>query len=467
MMRKMMVAASLWAMAACGSTIDEGENGECTENCGPDTTPPVIALASSPVHDERGDAIDFSSGEPVHAHDGEAIDLAGADCPDVYKYGYLMSSTGPTFGRQASQNPLAWNVTIDDATLDPDVTAYRVRDAAGGILLDWTALAKTDDGYRVSLYRDGEHGIAALGTTDAEYKLDVRARDKGGLETVSTYCWKHHPLAAPLGFEPLAQANRPFQLFGMSFAAGSAMSPLMTPGSLNAVAAQPFVQYTAEPVILQLVKPTSSPRYRKTYVDDYVQIGTGPGGVCDDFSPMPANCDMSPLPDPADVTTTGTIGSHGEGFAIIDDATGLPLQLGESVTIPPRAANEPPHRYRIEWQIGGATDLLPAGNAVSEYQIGGVGYTGRPVTEYLERCAHVTTRCPGGNCVDTCDGTIQYGRMVALDELQLEFDPIVWTVRTSASSTITPVAVTYAPESMFTSASLAWDAGNDDLPGPK
>src|SRR5262249_32377529 len=101
-----------------GSNDDSGNGSGSDQGSGSDMEPPhPPAQLYGHIHDERGDAIDYSTGEPVHRHDGASIDLS-AGCPAVYKYAYLMDQSDPLFGRQATKNPLAWHVMTDVASLD-------------------------------------------------------------------------------------------------------------------------------------------------------------------------------------------------------------------------------------------------------------------------------------------------------------------------------------------------------------
>ena len=312
----MRTFAIVAALAACG-TVNEvtpgggsnepiggaitGEQSESSSGSGSGSgspTHPYNQLFGS-VHDERGDTIDFSTGEPVHTHAGPVIDLS-TTCPAVYKYAYLMDESDPMFGRQVQTNPLAWHVTPTLSPLDDSASAYRVRASDDSVLLDWTALAADDQGvYTVELHRNGTHPIAALGTTTGQMTVDVRFRDTAGNEMVASACWEHHPLAAPLEVASFA----PSDLFQMSLPAHSAISTLMESGV--AVVSAPVIQQVGEPVTIALTgSPTGN--YTRTIVNDYL-----PGAITRTSiacSTSPSTCDMSPASNlPSDVAT-GAIG---------------------------------------------------------------------------------------------------------------------------------------------------------------
>src|SRR3954467_15102094 len=98
------ILSLVMVVAGCGATMEPGPT------TGDDDTmdPHAVGELYGSVLDERGDTIDFSSGEPVHTHAGPAIDLA-KDCPAVWKYAYLESTQSPMFGRETTPNPLAWH----------------------------------------------------------------------------------------------------------------------------------------------------------------------------------------------------------------------------------------------------------------------------------------------------------------------------------------------------------------------
>lgn len=440
---------------------------EAVRSLGLDGAPPAITLAPSPVRDERGDAIDFGSGEPAHTHSGAAVDLAASGCPSVYKYAYLMSAVNPAFGRQTARNPLAWNLAIAAKEIDPASTAYRVRNPENQVVLDWTAVRPTaSNNYAIELFRDGEHGIAALGTTAGQFTLDVRARDVAGLETVSSYCWDHHPLAAPLEISQLDKAtavdpNGLYNgLFGMSLAANSPISVLAGFGTGAAVASQRIVQYTAEPIVVSATQVGGGAHVSRTYVDDYVAVTDLGSIACAGF-----DCDATMPADPADSTISAATSGQSWTLAIVDEQTG---QLINGAVIPPRTTNEPPHAYRVFVSIAQVSELCPAQFMYpGEFSIGGLGYTGFAATGLFTKCAGATTEvCHGQFCQTYCPAK-QFGRMVALDTVSLDFNAMSVDFKVSPSSSVAPAAPSHVSASTFSMAATTWNGGDDDLPGPK
>jgi len=186
------------AGSGSGSDVSMGSGGSAQP-------PPPPGTLYGTVLDERGDAIDFSTGEPVHTHAGPSIDLASG-CPAVYKYAYLEDQADPTFGRQTAINPLEWHVMSQVGSLDDSATAYRVRLPDGTIALDWTLAAAPDETglYTVRLYRNV---VRAIGDHTGKMFVDVRFTDTAGNETVDTACWENHPMAAPLEIAPAATSD--------------------------------------------------------------------------------------------------------------------------------------------------------------------------------------------------------------------------------------------------------------------
>jgi hypothetical protein len=181
-----------------------------------DDAPPTFAALPSIVKDERADTVGFIGVTPNHTHDGPAVTLGGMGCPDVYKYAYLLDANPPPFGGEiGSRNPLQWSfqLTDDGVGFDSNTAQVRVRvaGAGGAVLLDWTDAPERDTGpgvrrFDVPIYRNGAHGIAALGVTEGALEIDLRGHDRFGHEVSGTRCWTHHPLGAPVhlgaGFVP-------------------------------------------------------------------------------------------------------------------------------------------------------------------------------------------------------------------------------------------------------------------------
>jgi hypothetical protein len=425
-----------------------------------DAAAPQISLATSKLRDERGDTIEFSTGEPVHTHEGAEIDLAGDGCPAVYKYAYL-TDEAPAFGRQTTQNPLAWSFAIADAKLTD--TRYRVRDASDQILIDWTALAPTNGVYRVEL---GRSALPVLGTYAGQLSVDVLARDWTGREATRTACIEYYPLAAPLAIHaprPAPPPNGPApSLFEMSMAAGSEMSVLAGHGLGAAVVSQRIVQYTAEPIMLTYSLAPGAMRFSRTYVDDFVAVATTPlsNTTCDQI-----DCSAAAPADPADSVTSGSTSSYQWTLVLIDEATNQPLPNASSPRIPARGANEPPRAYRLVAYLGQLADLrVTPGMVPAEYALNNLTYTGYAPFDEQTRCTATATRCRFEVCVELCTQSTTYKRIVALDRATLEIDG-GWIALRASTVPLEAGALPGLPTSTFAMGAMVWDSGDDDLPG--
>ena len=172
-----------------------------------DDKAPTATLVGS-IKDERGDTIDFSTGEAVHTHAGAANRSLGHRLPVGL---HLRLPDGPRPRRptvaRPPPNPLAWQVTVADSTgIDSMDSAYRVRDASGAVLYDWTSISPDAAGvYAVRLYRNK---IPALGTKTGHMFVDARFRDPFGNESTKTACFDNHPMAAPFEIKPMQKAAR-------------------------------------------------------------------------------------------------------------------------------------------------------------------------------------------------------------------------------------------------------------------
>lgn len=436
-----------------------GATFEATQLFQLDEAAPQIGLAISKVRDERGDTIDFSAGEPVHTHAGAEIDLAAQSCPAVYKYVYLMGAQDPTFGRQTTQNPLAWSFEIRDAKIT--TSSYRVRNASNQVMLDWQPLPIANGVARIELRTSD---LAALTSYAGQLSVDVLARDWTGRESTSTACIDYHPLAAPLQVESIAPASAAFggtpSLFVMSTAADSQLSLLAGAGLGPAVASQRIVQYTAEPIVPSYELTAAAMRFARTYVDDFVAVSTTAlsNTACDQI-----DCSSGAPADPADSVTSGLLSQYRWTLVLIDEATNQPLSSGNPV-IPPRGANEPPRAYRLVAHLGQLADLrATAAQLPAEYTLAGLHYTGYAPFDQQTRCTATMTRCRFDVCVELCTEATTYKRMVALDRAALEIEGLTITLKSSPSTSLEPTPIWNAAPS--TAGAMTWDSGDDDLPG--
>lgn len=470
------VTGTTWSIALPTSSIAEADtrivlrmgNIEQSQLFALDDQAPVAMLFGS-IKDERNDQIDFSTGEAVHTHTGTAIDLASTGCPAVYKYAYLMDDTAPTFGREVAPNPLAWQIKVSDSTpLDGMDSAYRVRDAAGQVLYDWTSISPDATGvYTVSLFRNK---IPQLGTQTSQIHLDVRFRDSFGNESTTSACWTNHPMAAPIEIGALSTG----ELFGWTLPADSPISHLLNSTSA-VVFTQRIVQHAAEPVTIDLPTLTQNVQYTMTGVDDLVaDAPTAVTIACSSASDP--KCDTTAPADPADKIDSGTVQT---AFyrGVIDETTGqgvsgcFDIGQGLHCTIPARTSSEAPHAYRIEMSTT-AAELSPPGfiadaSELQEYTFQGLTYTGLPPSTAVTKCSHVATHVLNGTAYYTCTQQTPYVEIRALDKATLSFPAVTETFRTSPTANGTLEPVSYAAASTLSIVGKTWNAGNDDLPGPQ
>jgi hypothetical protein len=102
------VACSAGGGAGIGGGDDDGGDAGVGSGSGSGSGSGLgVEIVDTTIHDERGDTIDFATGEPNHTHAGAPITLGATGCPAVFKYGYLLDPTRP-FGKESTPNPIAW-----------------------------------------------------------------------------------------------------------------------------------------------------------------------------------------------------------------------------------------------------------------------------------------------------------------------------------------------------------------------
>jgi hypothetical protein len=432
-----------------------------------DDKAPTATLVGS-IKDERGDTIDFSTGEAVHTHAGAAIDLSGTGCPSVYTYGYLMDETPPTYGRETAPNPLAWQITVADSTgIDSMDSAYRVRDVSGAVLYDWTSISPDASGvYAVRLFRNK---IPALGSKTGHMFVDARFRDPFGNESTKSVCFDNHPMAAPFEIETMQKAT----VFGWTLAGDSPISTLSiyTPGAT--LYSQHVVQYANEPVKVSVGAPGAAITYSRTAVDHFVATGTATGFACPDPS-SPCDGGAAPTNGPDDVLTNDAVpgGSTFWYATVIDEADGHTVVArsdnGAVFTMPARSSGTP-HSYRIDFNLGVSDWYLAPPRAgltssIGEFSLNYVTYTGWNPTAGPKTCSHSTCRLlSSGDPLCTCTTGTAYSEYRALQSMSVSFGAYTQQY-TSATSTAAfePVAA-YASSAVHVPA-MTWNAGTDTLP---
>lgn len=428
---------TLFLLSACTASVDsEMPPDDVTESA-------TVRFHLTTVRDERGDTVDFASGEPVHAHDGPEVTLGGTACPDVYKYSYLMAANVP-FGRETSPNPLHWKIE-----LKTDVASAEVRVRGG----EWRAL----DADTIELSRDDV-------PTEGEYFFDVRTIDKAGGETITSACFRFHPLVAPVEVQP-ARAEA---LAAMTLVGNAPVSRLLSTTGVR-VFSQRIVHHTAEPVTLQLAIAKPSATYAMRVVDDYVISGTFQGGdTCTDAagndtgSPM---CETTPPSDPADRSASGALASGTWQLQIVDEATGAPARdcttdnLTARCTLPARAPTGAALSLTAVLVLSDVTELAPS-NPAHEIPMSGLVFTGKTF-DVVQRCTELREVTKLGSTIVYCAKYAEHTRIHALDHARIAFAPVTFALTANAQ------AIAHVPAAHATVAGFTWDAGDDDLPGPQ
>ncbi len=305
-----------------------------------DSAAPVIGLGTSKMLDERGDVIDFSTSVPVHTHQGPEIDLGAGGCPKVYKYSYLMDTHAPVHGSETTPNPIAWDLTLQDAKLA--AAEFMVRAESGTVLRDWKPIVGTGASYPLTLYRNGDAGLGELAMQPGKYTIDVRARDWGGLESTASYCIDFHPLAAPLQIMQATTPTDPTALKGWTLGANSPISRVTKPGVGGAIVEQKLVQLSSDPVALHLAAPALTGTFRTQYYQGWIESSRTKILIpCNSM-----NCDAITAPAPQSLS--GALTLYTTTIQLVDSSGTVvpPVSIG-AYAIPGRAAGAPPAEYRV------------------------------------------------------------------------------------------------------------------------
>ncbi|HEY1817543.1 MAG TPA: hypothetical protein VGG74_34625 [Kofleriaceae bacterium] len=464
---------------SAGSADDGSDTGVSQgsgSGSGMEMAPPAPGTLYGSVLDERGDQIDFSTGEPVHTHAGPSIDLA-TGCPAVYKYAYLEDQTDPQFGRQTAINPLQWNVTSQVGSLDDSATQYRVRLDDGTVVLDWTAAAAPDDNglYTVRLYRNV---VAPLGDHTGKMWVDVKFVDTQGNETVDSACWENHPMAAPLEVQPLATSD----LFTWNLPSHSPISSAIDTASLDATAEeqvgasayqQTIVQHTAEPVTLHLDHGAITGTASMTAY--YTNLAVSETAASIDCTTDPSACLLRSGGATTTASTAGALTATWN-MHVVDAATGAivchnpdgaaPSSAISGCVLPARGANEAPHVYRLIVAMSGAQSIDPDTTftkTVGEQNLtttagATVSFTGA-ITDAWASC--VEKESPNGDMY--CIAKVVYNHIAALDLSQLQLAPVQLSVQTAPDSTASLESIASYATPSLSIAAQSWDAGDAGL----
>jgi hypothetical protein len=464
-----LVASTLVACGAVNAPStpgddDSGSGSDMGSGSGSDAPHAPGQLYGS-VHDERGDAIDFSTGVPVHTHDGPLVQL-GTGCPAVYKYAYLLDQQAPLYGLQSQKNPLVWQVSTDVASIDPGETSYRVRSDDGRTLLDWIDVTPDAHGlYTIELHRSGDHPLAALGTDSGKMYIDVRFHDSAGTETIHTGCWEHHPLAAPLQVIAPAQSD----LFQMTLPLNSAISKAMNPVSIVNygvdVLSERIIQSTGEPITIAVALPQPTGHVAVTYVSEYPMTHSlAASAPCPSSTTGP--CSIA-VPAKDTESTTGDLVSSRWSTRVVDETGALVCQSDFSTTkigvsgctLPARAANSTPKNYRLIVSVGDVRALeIPravAGDPYAEHTLNLASYTGTLQPDAMWACINVVSNGSGGY---SCTSFLYHAWITALSTAHIDFDPM--TIGIDAATTPSSESLP-AADATTTTTGMSWDAGTE------
>lgn len=433
---------------------------EITQKMFHDAAGPVISVVGK-VKDERGDQIDFSTGEPVHTHVGTEVDLGASGCPVVYKYAYLMDETVP-FGRGTTKNPLAWKFSIADTKLDPSTHQFRVRTDAGATLIDWRALPAPDASgtYTVELTRKGgAFPIALLGTRTGKFFIDVRARDWNQLEAVKSFCWDHHPIAAPVEVQPFQRD----ELFDISLPDDDASAHVINYEREFGIVHQRLVQHTAEAMTIDWSATFGPINYTRTTFYNWVADVQPSGSTMCPAGNTKPECRVNWAPS----VTGGLDTRSGQilpslSVVVIDEASKMVVAASSttstSITIPARAVGAPPRAYRVIVNSASFSELQPptyfGSEQFGDFALMGLSYLGWAPMAAGVSCANMQQTAWG----PMCSQINYYWRFGALDHARIDFTSITASIKSAG------VALSHVgPE--LSAGVMSWDAGDDDLPG--
>jgi hypothetical protein len=196
-----------------------GNVGTATQRVRPDTTPPQLSFAASPVIDEATDAVvtfttnPGSAGTdevPQHAHNGTPRDLGAAGgCAAITKYSYLLSETPTAYAIETpARNPLVYQLLTDDpgVGIAAGSTQYRIKRTVNGsttTVVDWTTagpgvpVGTSVRQFAVGLYSGTVSGLA---TTPGRYDVEFRAADRLQRTATIGRCFELALKAPPLHF---------------------------------------------------------------------------------------------------------------------------------------------------------------------------------------------------------------------------------------------------------------------------
>ncbi|NJM90815.1 MAG: hypothetical protein HC863_00525 [Myxococcales bacterium] len=446
-----------------------------------DSTPPGILAESSPVYDEGLSTVDYElDNAPAntwvqrHVVSGTPIDLAqsmpGA-CATVRKFSHLLFQQH-VLGAAGALNPLQsnWVVSDDGVGIAPGTTQLRVtlkNGTAVSELIPWTpvsgvVIAPQAIRYGLGLYRDGPLAMPALGTTEGEYHVELRAADRLGRTTKQERCWTHRILAPqlrPVG--PTAGTSMMFPVSLQPTAGQKEVSPVFL--NANATGEGMWIRrvrnYLATPIFLNVtITPGVDAEVSRTFsVRNALTSPRGVSVICGvnpctiarasqiDFAPPPRRHDNLKLRARMFLVNGGQLGAEVfpcAGCANDDDAQNYTFEIPARTTPQGAALAE----YAIVTHLrptlptGGGTDVLmapedPPNGLYGEFTFNGVRLTGRVDPPGTEACTAQEEDAENNRWICIERSTRQTYR--ALTSIQYKIsDPLTTAYRTGVTPTV-------------------------------
>jgi hypothetical protein len=248
----------------------------------------------------------------------------------------------------------------------------------------------------------------------------------------------------------------------MSLPADSPVSRIMAPGGGGAPVLEARIRhFAAEPVTLRLGVRAPVASYTKHVVEDFVAPVTEAANI--DCGVEPCHRD-APL-DPPDVVSSGTLGGARWSGRLLDADTRQPVPCtAVGCPLPPRTGPEPrEYIYVVSLEHAAELGPEPAGD-LGEFSLLGLTFTGLDpaASGTFEQC--LETHLVGER--ELCIRRRTFRRLVALDRLQLQVQPIAIDVAAPLDASRIGEPAAYLPGGAVSSGGLTWDSGDDDLPGP-
>lgn len=263
-------------------------------------------------------------------------------------------------------------------------------------------------------------------------------------------------LPAPLLLEAPRAATTTRSLFGMTFAANAQISDVLRTSEVAHVdvVEQRIVTTTDDEVelLIELAPPTGT--FSRVIVSDVVRLGIQTNDVlCEsnNIATFDPRCDQT-APATRVLPGDGAITAAQWKLWVLDESTSAPVGSCEpagadrvACVLPGRAVAG----YRIMASANGFADLWDGSPGLGQQIQGGVPFTGAFAVQRDYLCWDWVVTANAFYC----SAHYEYLRFNAVDRAMLELDPV--TLRVTVNGRTTEMA----------SPALAWDAGDDDVPG--